>query len=92
MITLSTLIASIKGVPSRLTAKLLKLGIKTVPTVTNFVLADLKRDAKNIYEKLLRRGVIIRSMHTWGLPTFIRVTIGKPVENRRFIKALKQIL
>ena len=68
-----------------------KLKLRTVKTATNFVLADLGSDAKTVYEKLLRRGVIVRPMGVWGLPSFIRVTIGKPEENRRFVKALKEL-
>ncbi len=72
--------------------ELKKMGVKIVDTVTNFILADLKRDAKGIYESLLREGVIVRPMGVWGLPTFIRVTIGKPKENQRFVKALEMSL
>ncbi len=75
-----------------LTGEFKKLGVKTVETTTNFVLADLGTDARPVHEKLLRRGVIIRPMGAWGLNTFIRVTIGKPAENKRFIKALREII
>ena len=43
-------------------------------------------------EKLLQKGVIVRPMGAWSLKTFIRVTIGKPAENKRFISGLKPIL
>lgn len=69
-----------------------KLDLFFVDTVTNFVLVDLRRDARDIYEKLLRKGVIVRAMGAWGLKSFIRVTIGKKDENQRFIKALKETL
>ncbi len=75
-----------------LTKELKKLGATCVDTVTNFILADVKTDAAVVYEKLLKRGVIVRSMAGWGMKTFIRVTIGKPEENKRFIKALKESL
>jgi histidinol-phosphate aminotransferase len=75
-----------------LTRELTKLGAACVDTVTNFVLADLKCDAKAVYEKLLKKGVIIRPMQAWGLPTFVRVTIGRPEENQKFVKALKGAL
>ncbi|OIO38933.1 MAG: histidinol-phosphate transaminase [Candidatus Omnitrophica bacterium CG1_02_49_16] len=68
------------------------LGAKVVNTATNFILADLGCDAEEVHEKLLRKGIIIRSMGGWGLKTFIRVTIGKPSENKRFINVLKSIL
>lgn len=73
-------------------AEFKKLGLSYVDTVTNFVLVDLKTDAQNVYERLLKRGVIVRSMAAWGLRTYIRVTIGRMPENQRFLKALKEIL
>ena len=41
---------------------------------------------------LLKKGVIIRDMAAWGLKGYIRVSIGKPSENKRFIKTLGEIL
>lgn len=73
-----------------LCGELKKMGIRTIDTVTNFILADLKQDAQGVYEKLLRRGIIVRPMSVWGLSTFIRVTIGKASENKRFTDALKR--
>jgi histidinol-phosphate aminotransferase len=65
-----------------------KLKLNYIPSETNFVLIDVKRDASVIYEKLLKEGVIIRSCASFGLPNYIRVTIGKPEENLRFIQTL----
>ena len=75
-----------------LTSELKKIDIKVVETATNFILADLGRDAGGIYEKLLKKGVIVRPMGVWGLKNFIRVTIGKPLENKRFVEELKKIM
>lgn len=75
-----------------LVGELSKMGVSTVDTVTNFILADLKTDAKPVYEALLKKGVIIRPMNAWGLNQFIRVTIGRREENKRFIGALKHIV
>ncbi len=68
------------------------LGANVVDTATNFILADLGRDSGVVHEKLLRKGIIIRPMGSWGLKTFIRVTIGKPAENKRFMRTLGQVL
>jgi len=68
------------------------LGIKYVPSVTNFVLINLGRDSKIIYKKLLRKGVIVREMSPWKLNNFIRVTIGTRHENQRFIQVLEEVL
>ena len=69
-----------------------RLGLFFVPTVANFILFDAGRNAKKIYETMLKSGVIIRDMRQYGLDNFIRVTIGTPAENRRFIRVLEKIL
>lgn len=75
-----------------LTEELEKLGGRCLDTATNFVLSDLGRDTQPLYQALLKKGVIVRPMKAWGLPTFIRVTIGKRDENRRFVQALREVL
>ncbi len=62
------------------------LGLKYVPTQTNFIYMPLGQDANIFYNKLLRQGVIVRPAG----PQEIRVTIGLPEENIRFIEALKK--
>lgn len=69
-----------------------KLGLEYVETETNFILVDVKEDAKALFERLLHKGIIIRSAHVFDLPTFIRVTIGTPHENQAFISTLKESL
>jgi len=63
------------------------LGLKYVPTEANFIYMPLEHDSAELYKKLLREGVIVRPMG----PAEIRVTIGLPDENRRFIEALKKV-
>jgi histidinol-phosphate aminotransferase len=72
--------------------ELKKLGFFYVPTETNFIFLDLKEDSEIVFKKLLKKGVIIRPGKTWGCPNFIRVTIGTPYENEKFIQALKEIM
>ncbi len=68
-----------------------KVGIRYVPSATNFILFKIS-DSIRIYKKLLKKGVIVREMSGWGLIGFLRVTIGTMKENRRFIKTLREIL
>jgi histidinol-phosphate aminotransferase len=68
------------------------LGLRCFPTETNFFLIDLKQDAKEVFEKMLRKGVIVRAMTAYGYPHYIRVTVGLPSENRRFVQALQEVL
>ena len=72
--------------------ELKKLGFFYVSTETNFIFLDLKEDSEIVFEKLLKKGVIVRPGKTWGCPNFIRVTVGTLNENRKFIQALKEIL
>jgi histidinol-phosphate aminotransferase len=69
-----------------------RLGVKYFPTQTNFILIDVCKDADAIYEKMLRQGVIVRSMRSYGYPHYIRINAGLHEENVRFIKALEKIL
>ncbi len=68
------------------------LGLTCFPTQSNFFLIDMKRNADDVFEEMLRRGIIIRSMVSYGFPEYIRVNVGLPEENERFVEALKEIL
>lgn len=69
-----------------------RLGIRYVPSVTNFILIDAGRDSTRVFEKMLKLGVIIRDMKPWDMDNFIRVTVGTMDENRRFIQCLESVL
>ncbi|MGC8928812.1 MAG: histidinol-phosphate transaminase [Myxococcota bacterium] len=75
-----------------LTKELTSLGFTVIPSQTNFLLIDLHKDATELYEKILRLGVIVRPMKGFNMPTGIRVTVGTMEENKRFIEALKESL
>jgi len=72
--------------------ELKKLGLFYVPTEANFIFIDLKENTEVIFEKLLKKGIIIRLGKTWGCSNFIRVTIGTLYKNQKFIQALKEII
>jgi len=69
-----------------------KMGLRYIPSVTNFVVFEVGKDASLACKKLLKKGVIVRGMKVWGMDTFLRVTTGTEKENKRFIKALKESL
>jgi histidinol-phosphate aminotransferase len=69
-----------------------KLGLNFVPSVTNFILVDVKRDCKLVFRQLLKLGIIVRDMKQYKMDTFIRVSIGTMAENRAFVSALKRVL
>lgn len=69
-----------------------KLEIKYFPTHANFFLIDVNTDADEVFERLLRRGIIIRSMKSYGYPEYIRVNVGLHEENVHFIEALQKVI
>lgn len=71
-----------------LTTELGKLGIETWPTDANFVLA---KTGSEMFDELLRLGIIVRPMGGFGLGDHARISIGLPEENERLIKALSEI-
>ncbi len=73
-------------------AALNKIGLFFVPSVTNFILVDVKRDCLGVFKELLKYGVIVRDMKQYRLDNFIRVTIGTEKENQKFVSALKSVL
>ena len=74
-----------------LTTELQRLGLFSIPGAGNFISFRVA-DAAAVYEALLRRGVIIRPVEDYGMPGFLRVTVGSESENARFIEALSQIV
>ena len=68
------------------------MGLRYIPSVANFVLTDFMVDVREVFQGLLRRGVIIRPMIPYGLPTMARVTVGKEGENELFLDALEDFL
>jgi histidinol-phosphate aminotransferase len=68
------------------------LGIKPVQSQANFILGDLGRPARPVFEELLRHGVIVRPGDVLGCPTCLRVSVGTEDEVSRFISALEKVL
>ena len=67
------------------------LGLDYIPSVGNFICIKLG-DAASIYESLLREGVIVRPVANYGMPEFLRITIGTTEENERCITALQKVI
>ena len=63
------------------------MGLQYVPSYGNFVLVKVG-DANGVNEKLLKAGVIVRPVGNYGLPEWLRITVGLPEENRIFLDAL----
>ena len=69
-----------------------KMGLDYIPSTGNFICVDLKRPGREIYNKLLYEGVIVRPVDNYGMPNHLRVTIGREEENKRFIEALEKVI
>jgi len=68
------------------------LGMSYIPTEANFVWVDFGVDSREVFNRLLRRGVIVRPGFIWSFPTCARVTIGTQSDNEKFIAALEAVL
>lgn len=71
--------------------KLPMLGIEFVPSFANFVLAKTG-NGRDVFAELQKRKVIVRPMNGYGLPDWIRITIGTPEQNERVLAALQDVL
>ncbi|HIL24118.1 MAG TPA: histidinol-phosphate transaminase, partial [Verrucomicrobia bacterium] len=67
-----------------------EMGIETVPSHANFILTKVG-DGQAMFEQLQLRGIITRAMGGYGLPEWIRISIGTPVENGRCLAALADL-
>jgi len=68
------------------------LGLQWIPSAGNFVSVDLKREGLPVYDALLHKGVIVRPVANYALPTFLRISIGTTAENALFLQALGEVL
>lgn len=79
----------------RLTEAFDKLGLEYLPSYGNFVLVRVGDDdgaGARVNLALLKQGVIVRPVGNYGLPQWLRVTVGLPEENEAFIAALEKTL
>ena len=78
-----------------LTGELTKLGCRVFPSQSNFLMFELPADGPNaasLFEDLLRRGIILRPLTSYGLPRNLRVSVGTAEENTMLINAMRELL
>ena len=73
-----------------LQAEFLDMDLEFVPSHANFVLVRVG-DGKKVFEALLRRGIIVRAMGSYGLPEWIRVSVGTMPQNKAFVAELRDL-
>jgi len=72
-----------------------KLGVEVTESVGNFLMLHLPNDipkAKQVIHELLKRGIIVRELESYNLPQSIRVTVGTPEQNQKFLVTLKEVI
>jgi histidinol-phosphate aminotransferase len=73
--------------------KLSALGLRVVPTWANFLFVEVGENASEIGKRIQDEGVIVRPMTgNWGAPNSIRVTVGTPQQNEKFVNALAKVM
>ena len=77
---------------AQITAGLTELGLDYIPSMGNFVSFDARRSGTEVFQALLRQGLIVRPIAEYGLPNHVRVSIGLPEENQRFLDVLPSVL
>ena len=84
-------VEAVRQAVKSLCASLDALGVRYVPSRANFVLAEFD-DATRVYEQLLKQGVMVRPMTSFGLERALRITVGTPDQNARLVEALRTAL
>ena len=69
-----------------------KMGLKVLPSQTNFLFVELPVNGDELFQSLLQKGFIIRPGSAFGLPRFIRLSLGTRTQNLGFIEQLRKIL
>lgn len=77
----------------KLATELTGMGFAVVPSAANFILFQVKPwTGRLLFERLLHEGVVARSVDEYGLPDYLRITVGQPNENKIFLKALREVV
>jgi histidinol-phosphate aminotransferase len=76
----------------QLTSGFNQLGLSFIPSAGNFIAVEVPGDAQAMYQRLLEQGVIVRPVGLYGMPNHLRISIGLPEENQRFLDVLGELL
>ena len=68
------------------------MGLKYYPTEANFIWVDLGMDSRRVFQRMLPKGVIIRTGDIFGCDTYARITIGSGEQNKKLITVLEEVL
>ena len=73
-------------------AELDKMGLEYKRSEANFIFINVKQSADALFTQLMKLGVIVRPLTSFGFPENIRVSVGLPEQNEKFVEALKTLL
>ena len=76
----------------RVSAELSRLGLRQYPSQANFVCTDCRRDSREFAAELAEHGVSVRPLSSFGMPTWLRISIGTSEQNGLLISALEKTL
>ncbi len=85
-------VASMTGERARVTEAISALGLRVAKSQTNFLFIDVGLDSQKAFDHFLSQGIIVKPWKEKRYETFIRMTIGTPTENDRFIAALQLLV
>lgn len=69
-----------------------KMLMEYIPSLGNFMTINVKQNAMVLYQKLLHKGVIVRPLVAYDMPSHLRITIGTSEQNERFLEALQSVI
>jgi len=69
-----------------------KMGLYCIPSQANFIMVDVKRDSREVFETLMKKGYIIRPGAAFGMDDFIRITVGTQKQAEGLLEALKKAI
>ncbi|MDG1772503.1 MAG: histidinol-phosphate transaminase [Oceanicoccus sp.] len=69
-----------------------KLGLNYIPSAGNFIAVEFAADTAELYQRLLKEGVILRPVGVYEMPNHLRVSVGLEEENAALLSALKKVL
>lgn len=72
--------------------ELQSMGFQPIPTQTNFIFVKVGVNSRELFQEMLKKGVIIRSGDIFGTPDYVRLTIGTEEQNQRMLQALRECL
>jgi histidinol-phosphate aminotransferase len=76
----------------RLEAQLRQRGLGALPSLANFLCVDTRRDGVRVFRRLLEKGIIVRPLQAYGMPSWLRISVGTGEENDLLLSALDAVL